>query len=138
MISSICSGSLVKPRILVDEEIEKFPLYVSQNTLNFLREVMKEVVLCGTGRYLRKFSDYNISAKTGTAQTISLKKQKKESKQQLEHAWFGSFFSYKNNKPLTMVVLVENVGSSRPALQIAEKFFRIYRKVNNEKSSVFR
>lgn len=129
MISSICSGYLSKPRILLSEKVERYPLYVSDNTLNFLREVMREVVLKGTGRRLRNFSDFIIHAKTGTAQTISLKRQKKESKEQLEHAWFASFFTYKDSKPLVIVVLVENVGSSRPALKIAERFFRRYRRL---------
>lgn len=129
MVASICSGYLVRPRILQREGVERYPLYVSEDTLNFLREVMKEVVLRGTGRYLKKFADFQICAKTGTAQTISLKRQKKESKKQLEHAWFASFFSYKEEKPLAMVVLVENAGSSRIALKIAEKFFTIYKTV---------
>ncbi|MBU1008347.1 penicillin-binding protein 2 [Candidatus Dependentiae bacterium] len=129
MVASISNGFLVKPRILENEEVERYPLYVSDETLNFLREVMKEVVLRGTGRRLRSFSDFSICAKTGTAQIVSLQKQKKGSKKQLEHAWFASYFSYKNAKPLAMVVLVENAGSSRPALQIANKFFSLYRKV---------
>lgn len=127
MISSICSGYLTKPRILLKEKVERYPLYISESTLHFLREVMREVVLRGTGRKLKKFSDFFICAKTGTAQTISLKKQKREAKKQLEHAWFASFFTYKDSKPLVMVVLVENVGSSRPAIKIAERFFKAYR-----------
>lgn len=129
MVASVCSGYLVKPRILVKEDVEKYPLYISRNTVDFLREVMREVVLRGTGRCLKKFSDFSVWAKTGTAQTISLKKQKLSSKYELEHAWFASFFSYKEEKPLTMVVLVENAGSSRFALKIAEKFFKIYKEV---------
>ena len=129
MVASIGSGYLVRPRILLSEDEERYPLYVSESTLTFLREVMKEVVLRGTGRRLRKFTDFSIHAKTGTAQTVSLKHQRKGSKKQLEHAWLGSFFSYKDKKPLAMVVLVENVGSCLPALQIAEKFFTIYKKV---------
>lgn len=129
MVASICSGCLVRPRILANEEVERYPLYISDTTLNFLREVMKEVVLRGTGRRLKSFSDFSICAKTGTAQVVSLQKQKKGSKKQLEHAWFASYFSHKDAKPLAMVVLVENAGSSRPALQIAHKFFSLYQRV---------
>ena len=78
---------------------------------------------------LNKFKEFSIYAKTGTAQIIGLDKQKKEKSSQLEHAWFGAYFSYKNQKPLAMVILVENAGSSRPALAIADKFFNIYRKL---------
>ena len=120
---------LVKPRILDKEDIERYPLYVSDSTVDFLRDVMKEVVNRGTARRFKKFTDFSVWAKTGTAQTVSLEKQKKGSKDFLEHAWVASFFSYKNHKPLAMVVLVENAGSSRPALQIAENFFKIYKEV---------
>ena len=129
MISAICIGHLVKPRILKDEEVERYPLYISEKTLNFLREVMQEVVQRGTARRLKVFSDFAICAKTGTAQTISLGKQKKEAKSQLEHAWFASYFSHKGKNPLVMVILVENAGSSRPALKIAEKFLSEYQKI---------
>jgi len=128
LVASICSGYLVRPRILYNEDVERYPLYISDKTLDFLRGVMREVVLRGTGRRLRSFADFSICAKTGTAQIVSLKKQKKGSKKQLEHAWFASYFSYNGSKPLTMVVLVENAGSSRPALQIANKFFESYQR----------
>lgn len=131
MIASICSGFLVRPRILQDEAVERYPLFISQETLDFLREVMREVVIRGTARRFKIFEDFSIHAKTGTAQIVSLQRQKKESKQHLEHAWFASYFSYKDSKPLAMVVLVENAGSSRPALHIAEKFFKGYQAVLN-------
>jgi penicillin-binding protein 2 len=133
MVASICSGYLVKPRILVNEEVERYPLYVSEGTLDFLRDVMKEVVQSGTARWLKDFTDFSIWAKTGTAQIISLQKQMRGAKKQLEHAWFASFFSYKNEKPLAMAVLVENAGSSRPALKIAKNFFTIYKQVLGSK-----
>lgn len=129
MVSGICAGYLVKPRILLKEEIERDPLYVSDSTLVFLRDVMKEAVLRGTARRLKVFSDFDVSAKTGTAQTISLENQKKGAKRQLEHAWFASFFSYKGSRPLVMVILVENAGSSLRALQVAAKFFKMYKNV---------
>lgn len=129
MVASICTGSLIKPRILQNEEVEQCPLYISESTLDFLREVMREVVLKGTGRCLRGLKDFMIRAKTGTAQTVSLQRQIKESKKDLEHAWFASFFSYKDQKPLVMVVLVENVGSSMPALKIAKRFLNRYKQI---------
>ncbi|MCK4517452.1 penicillin-binding protein 2 [Candidatus Babeliales bacterium] len=133
MISAICSGYLVKPRILLDEEIIRYPLYVSQKTIEFLQDVMGEVVKRGTAKRMKVFEDFSIHAKTGTAQIVSLAKQKKGAKNQLEHAWFSSYFSYKNEKPLAMVVLVENAGSSRPALKIAENFFKRYQELLREK-----
>lgn len=128
MISAIFTGNLVKPRILLDESIEEHFLYVSRTTLDFLQSVMREAVQRGTARQFRKLKDFTIFAKTGTAQTVSLEHQKKEARGQLEHAWFASHFSYKDQKPLVMVVLVENAGSSRPAQNIAEKFLRLFEK----------
>lgn len=129
MVAGICSGYLVKPRILVDEEVVRSPLYISNETLAFLRDVMREVVLCGTARCLSWVRDFTASAKTGTAQTISLKRQKCGTKMQLEHAWLGGFFSYKGGKPLAIAVLVENCGSSRYAVQLVKNFFTIYKRV---------
>ncbi len=129
MVCAICSGYLVKPRILETEEVERYPLYVSDSTVNFLRDVMKEVVFRGTARRLKNFKNFSVWAKTGTAQTVSLKRQNIESKSQLEHAWFTFFFSYKQQKPLACVILIENVGSSRLALSVAERFFKAYNDV---------
>jgi len=81
----------------------------------------------GTAQILRKHDSFKIFAKTGTAQTVGLEKQK-VSKEQLEHAWFVTYFYDKNDKPLTLVVLVEHTGTSRPAIKIADKFLTEYRK----------
>ena len=128
MISGICSGYLVKPRILEQEEIEKEELEISTSTLEFLKEAMKDVVYHGSARILGKIKDFEIHAKTGTAQTIGLEKEK-VSKEQLEHAWLASFFYYKKQKPLVMIVLVENAGTAEPAKNIAAKFLKAYSKL---------
>lgn len=130
MISSICSGYLAKPRILQDEDIERDELLISESTLNILRDSMSKAVQQGTARLLKKLKQFEIHAKTGTAQTTSLKKEKVE-KSQLEHAWFASYFKYKNQDPLTLIVLVENAGSSKPAQKIAYKFLQGYQKLFN-------
>ena len=132
MIASICTGYLVKPRILYQEEIEKEDLCISQNTLKFLRKAMKEVVAIGSAKVLRDIKDVKVYAKTGTAQTTSLDR-KKISKDQLEHAWLASFFKYKKQKPLAMIVLVENVGSSQPAKKIAYNFLNAYKQLKETK-----
>ena len=130
MIGAIGTGNLVKPRILKEEQEFSMPVDITPETLDFLHDVMREVVRRGTARQLNKLKNFEIYAKTGTAQTVSLQHQQKESKSQLEHAWFASYFSYKQQKPLVMIVLVENVGRSRPAIDIAEKFLREYEKVH--------
>lgn len=127
MIGAIATGYLVKPRLLFDDPIESEELELKKSTLDFLRESMKCAVEFGTASGLRHFEDlgFSIFAKTGTAQTISLEKVQLD-KNMLEHGWFASFFNYKGQDPLVMVVLVEHTGRSAPALDIASKFLSAY------------
>jgi len=127
MVGSICTGWLVGPRLLESEPVAKKKLNISGYTLAFLRNAMKEVVIEGTGRRLGKIQSFEISAKTGTAQTCSLTKEKNNNKYLLEHGWLAGYFSYKGQKPLVMVVLLENTGSSHEAVQFAANFLREYK-----------
>ncbi|KKP24852.1 MAG: Penicillin-binding protein 2 [candidate division TM6 bacterium GW2011_GWF2_28_16] len=127
VISAIFTGFLVRPRILEEEEIETSKLNISPSTINFLRDALKGVVLIGSAERLGRIKDFDIYAKTGTAQTSSLTIEKKDRKY-LEHAWLTVYFRYKNEDPLAMVVLVEHVGSSGYASQMAAKFLRKYKK----------
>ena len=126
MLSAVCSGFLVKPRLLESEAVERKELLVRKETLEFLRESMAHAVRKGTVRRLGYLKDFKIHAKTGTAQTCSLSK-KKTSKQDYEHAWLTGFFRYKGGKPLVLVILIENVGACLPAVQTADRFLRGYR-----------
>jgi len=128
MISSIFTGYLVKPRILATEAIEKKDLNIQKETLKFLRRLMKKVVKMGTGRRVGRIRDMQVYAKTGTAQTAALGKETLGG-HYLEHAWFAGYFHYKNNKPLTMVIMLEHVGSATPALQTASSFLVKYRRM---------
>ncbi|MCK4265095.1 hypothetical protein KAW80_01925 [Candidatus Babeliales bacterium] len=134
MISSIYTGHLVKPRILLNETIEKESLAIKKETLLFLQDAMGAAVKFGSSRRLRSLKDYKIYAKTGTAQTASL------SKAQLEHGWFACHFSYKNEKPLVLISLIEHVGTALPTLLMAKKFFEIYSvlRIRDEKSDFLR
>ena len=96
---------------------------------------MRGVVTRGSAKVLNKIKDFELYAKTGTAQTSSLKKEK-INKYQLEHAWLAAYFNYKDQKPLAMVVLVEHVGSSLPAKKIAGKFLSIYKRLQEKKLSI--
>ncbi len=131
MIGSICTGYLVKPRILEQDDIITSDLQISEETLVFLRSAMQGVVQHGSAKALSKIRDINVFAKTGTAQTSSLTVENK-SKKHLEHAWLAAYFQYKEEDPMAMVVLVENVGSSRPAREIAAKFLNGYKKFREQ------
>lgn len=134
MISSICEGYLVKPRILIDELIEQKPLNISQTTLEFLKKSMKTVVTGkGTARALNVTQNLEIYAKTGTAQTSDLSKREL-GKQFVEHAWVLVHFKYKNNDPLALVILLENVGGSKIAVDVARVFLNNYCSIMDKES----
>jgi len=126
MISSIFTGYLTTPRILEDESIKKRPLDIRQSTLNFLRQSMRSVVTKGTGIQISQVKEIEIYAKTSTAQVADLDKRDINATY-LEHAWFVAYFKYKDNRPLTIVILAENVGSSREATNIAKNFLIEYK-----------
>ncbi len=128
MIASIFTGYLVKPRILINEPISKQPLDIKQETIEFLKKSMKAVVTKGTGRNISKVKDIEIYAKTSTAQTSTFSKRLL-GKEYLEHGWFVGYLSYKDYKPLTIVILIEHVGSSRIATLAAKNFLIEYKKL---------
>lgn len=130
MVSSVYTGYLVKPRFLLNEPIEKQPLAVGYSTRLFLQEGMKAAADEGSAQKLAYVKGFQVYAKTGTAQTSGVRKEKeKTSKLQFEHAWVAAHIRYKNLKPFTMVIIVEHAGSSRAALMVGEKFLKEYKKV---------
>lgn len=118
MISSICQGYWVKPEILTNKPVIKRHLDISQKTLNFLKQSLRQVIRGGTGKGLNRLSNIVIYGKTGTAQTSDLSKRDL-GKKYVEHGYFAAYFQYKNHKPLTLVILLENVGSSQVATKLA-------------------
>src|ERR1700733_2632776 len=132
MISAIFSGFLVTPRILLSEPICKEPLTVSLETRKFLQQSMQQVVYQGTGRGVKSVvKDIKIYAKTSTAQMSSLDKRDM-GEEYLEHGWFVCYFSYKDLRPLTLVILVEHAGTSRIPAEIARNFFKDYKKMADQ------
>ena len=128
MIASIFTGYLVSPRILLNEPIQKKLLDLEPDTIDFLKKSMKSVVTKGTGRNISKVKDIIIYAKTSTAQ-ISTFQKRKLSDIYLEHGWFVAHFQYKQNKPLVIVILVENAGTSQVPTNIAKNFLIEYKKL---------
>lgn len=134
MIASIFSGYLITPRILADEPIISRPLDIKQETLDFLKQSMKKVVKQGTGKRISTVKNIEIYAKTSTAQTSALHKRNK-GRIYREHGWFVAQFQYKNNPPLTMVVLVEHAGTSRIPTLIARQFLVRYKKLMDKQKT---
>lgn len=135
MISSIFSGFLTNPRFLMNEPVVQQPLDIQPDTLAFLKRSMKAVVTRGTGQNVSTIKDISIYAKTSTAQTSALYKRDL-GKKYLEHGWFVAHVTYKNHKPLTLVILVENIGSASVATQIAKNFLIEYKKSLDEPEKI--
>lgn len=129
MISSIFTGHLVTPRILENEPIVQKPLAIKTETRRFLQQSMKSTVMHGTGQRIRQVKDIIMYAKTSTAQTSSLEKKELGKTCYLEHGWFTGYFSYAHYDPLTIVILVENAGSSLVATNLAKEFLIRYKKM---------
>lgn len=128
MIGSIFTGYLVKPRIHLDETVEKTPLTIKPETLEFLRSSMRSVVTEGTGKQMHTVKEITLFAKTSTAQVVALKPNNK-TKEHREHGWLVAYFTCKNKDPLVLVVLVEHAGSSRVPLMITKEFLLEYCKL---------
>lgn len=134
MFGGICTGLLVKPRILEEEALEMQPLKISSHTLRFLRQSLRMTITTGTGSIMNKLQDITIHAKTGTAQT-SHRSKRELGKEFLEHAWFVGFAYYKDYDPFVIVIFIENVGSAKFATRVAKKFFIEYCKLMDQKAA---
>ncbi len=137
MISSIFTGYVASPRITMQETIKRRPLQISTATRNILQEAMHAVVMEGTSRDLRPFAQkgFKLYAKTGTGQTSHLSKRNLGGKH-LEHAWAAVHFKYKNEQPLTIIVLIEHAGSSYYARGCTRRFLSGYRKLKEQTEKV--
>jgi penicillin-binding protein 2 len=132
LIASIFTGYLVNPRIITTEPIVKKPLAIKAETREFLINTMEAVITIGTAQRVNKINNIKVHAKTGTAQIFSMEKQESGELEPLYHAWFAGRFRYKKEKPLVMVLLIENVNSSKEAPKVAKEFLINYRNMMAE------
>lgn len=129
LIGSIFTRHLVRPRIVLDEPIEKTPLNIRPETLSFLRNSMRFAVTeGGTGRAVSRVKDIEIYGKTSTAQVSALEKRELGGKY-LEHGWFAAYLRYKDQRPMVIVILVENIGSSYVATALVRDFLVQYKRM---------
>lgn len=131
-MGGICTGILVRPRILENEPVNMETLKVSSGTLKFLRGAMRMTISMGTGSIMNKMKNMVIHAKTGTAQTCHRSKRDL-GKQYWEHAWFVSCAQYKDHDPIVLVIFIEHAGSAKFATRVAKKFFIEYCKLMEAK-----
>ncbi len=130
MIGGIFHGHLIKPRILINQPIEKTPITIQLQTRQFLQLCMKSASKFGTAKRTNKIGNLIIYAKTGTAQTKTRKNnevpQEAIVREDKEHAWFVSYFYTEDSEPLVMVMLLEHVGKSNYTTNVAVKFLKRY------------
>ncbi len=125
VVGSLCTGFLVRPRILLAESIDRTPLGISPSTRALLQRSMKRTIKQGTGVTLSRLSNIEIYGKTGTAQTSDRSKHDL-GHQFLEHGWFVCYVRYKDYSPIILAVFLENVGSSRVATKLTKDFLVQY------------
>ncbi len=130
MISSIFTGYLATPRILVDQEVVKTPLDIQEPVRAFLQKSMRWAVTQGTGIATSHIKDIKLYVKTSTAQTSRLHKRTLGGNY-LEHGLATCYVIYKG-RPLTLVILMENIGGSQPAVLMARQFLIEYKKLVDE------
>lgn len=128
MIGSIFTRELVTPRITLDLPIEKRPLEIRPDTLNFLKQSMHMGAEFGTAMRLASIRNTSIYSKTSTAQVCALQKTSMGTKY-MEHGWVAVYLQYKQYRPLVLIVLVEHAGSSTIPTTLAKYFILEYQKI---------
>ncbi len=128
MVASIQTGYLVSPRIIESSPILTEKLPIKEETRQFLQKSMHAVVTRGSACWLDRLHqrDFVIHAKTSTAQTSSLEKLK-DGKEFWEHSWLACNFTYKDNQPLTLVIITEHTGRTGIPVRVAYNFLKEYK-----------
>lgn len=124
------NGLLMRPSIIsqiknnsgVAVKTNKPEIYgqlIDSKSANLLQELMRDVILYGTGSKLRNSHNYEAAGKTGSAEYLQADKS-------LSHAWFTGFGRDKNDT-IVVTVLVEGGGSGGDtAVPIAKSVFDAY------------
>ncbi len=111
-------GKLISPSLAKIKNLEYKNIKISENTLNFIKNALIDVVEKPNGTAYRIKSEIKIGGKTGTAQVMSEEKRKKYIK---EHSWFVGFAPAENPE-YVCAVIVENAGhGSEVAAPIAKE-----------------
>lgn len=121
MLNAIYTNKLITPRIIESQNIEQKELSLKDSTVNLIKESMKLTVTEGTAKRLRKLTQFDIHAKTGTAQTGALEKRNLGS-QFLEHVWFVGQIKHPKYPEFSLVILIEHAGTARIAVWAARDF----------------
>ncbi len=99
-------------------KISEMKRLLSEDEAQKLKELMREVVISGTGTRIRDVNGYTAAGKTGSAEYLNDSKE--------SHAWFTAFAPCEDPE-LAIAVVVEGAGSGgEVAVPIARKVFDAY------------
>ncbi len=105
------------------------PVFAPEN-LQAIRDAMWSVVNEGGTGGAARLADYEISGKTGTAQTISLSTRQKLSESEAEtledNAWFVGFAPRDNPEIIVAVIVQRGGAGGTAAAPVAREIFRLY------------
>jgi len=125
LMSAVCTGYRIKPRILFEEPVSQEILSIKQSTLSYVQECLQSVISHGTGASLSTLEGFTIKGKSGTAQVRSRSTEVIRRKD-MPHGYFAARVQYRHEKPHTLVVFIEHAGSSKYAVRTAYKFLSRY------------
>jgi penicillin-binding protein 2 len=130
IIMGIMHGYIIPPYILAQDKKEKIYLPYKKENLQIIKDNMKISSKKGTSKALASLTDWEIYGKTGTVQVCSLDKLNAENnenqvieKKTNHHGFFACWAKYKNERPMIIVFIIENNGSSRYTVEIIKNFF---------------
>lgn len=125
LVSALCTGYRVRPRILTDEPIVHELLSIKPSTLMYIQECLQGVIIQGTGSTLASLKGFKLKGKSGTAQVRSRHTDVMRRKD-MPHGYFTAHVQYRNEKPRTLVIFIEHAGSSSHAIRVAYNFLARY------------
>jgi penicillin-binding protein 2 len=134
LMGAIMTGYLVKPRILEEELIEKNYIPIHSETLAAIKEAISQGVKEGSSITLKSLSQWDIYAKTGTSQVCALPTEENKNqeviKERRHHGIIACYVKhkYKPINPFVLVLVLENIGTSRVAAAYAKKFLLEFQK----------
>lgn len=122
-------GTMPRPRLWVDREIELTDVPISPATLRLVREAMAEAVKSGTAKRATR-GEFTVAGKTGTAQVYKHSAgvdSDKLPKAERDHAWFVGY-APAENPTIAFAVVIEHGGhggaSAAPVVQqVLDVFF---------------
>ncbi len=133
IIMGIMHNYIIPPYMLIKDKREKIYLPFKKENLQIIKDSMKTSSMKGTSKALSKLTNWEIYAKTGTVQVCSLDKfnstkdeSNKTIKKNNHHGFFACWTKFKQDKPLIIVFIIENNGSSKYTVEIAKQFFNLY------------